>query len=187
MHPGVNISDPRVEIWPRDLSSIVICIPGLLQRSSEDLSVPVKVYLHDSADSSGTVKFLGGVAMSNDNVLSYLDETEFDDLDGPLTYQDHLDLTNKIWTITVVSTKETYKPNLAFVILGGLLVFLASVSLALWIHTNTKRTHKFNAMKARVEGEKASLILENTRQAARAERELNDFIAHEVCSYCTVV
>ena len=180
MHPGVNISDPGVEIWPRDLSSIVICIPGLLDRATEDLQVPVQVYVHDSADSSGDVKFLGGVGMGHDHVLYYIDETELQDVHAPLLYQDHLHLTNKIWTITVTATMDTYKPNLTFVILGGLLVFLASICLGLWVHTNTQRTHKFNAMKAKVEGEKAALILENTRQAARAERELNDFIAHEV-------
>lgn len=39
---------------------------------------------------------------------------------------------------------------------------------------------KFNAMKAEAQSEKVALILENALQATHAERELNDFIAHEV-------
>ena len=42
-----------------------------------------------------------------------------------------------------------------------------------------RRIDKFNALKAQVDAEKTRLILETSEQAAKAERELNDFIAHE--------
>lgn len=43
-----------------------------------------------------------------------------------------------------------------------------------------QRTVQINELKAMNETEKAKLILDNARQATRAEREMNDFIAHEV-------
>ncbi|CAB9497110.1 respiration control sensor protein ArcB [Seminavis robusta] len=184
MHPGVNISDPNGGQWPRDLSSIVICIPALLLRATHDHPSSSKVYIHDAHDSSGEAVFLGGVEVfggeTGQGELQYLNEIEIGDVKGHMHYQEHLQLTNKVWTITVVAASEVYKPTITFVVVGGTLVFLASVCLALWVYTNTQRHYKFNTMKAKVEGEKAALILENTRQAARAERELNDFIAHEV-------
>jgi hypothetical protein len=38
----------------------------------------------------------------------------------------------------------------------------------------------FNQVKQQADMERASRILESARQATKAERELNDFIAHEV-------
>lgn len=38
MHPGVNVSTPD-DVWPRDFSSIVICIPALLQHATVDQGV----------------------------------------------------------------------------------------------------------------------------------------------------
>ena len=128
---------------------------------------------------------MGGVQQDRSDSssdLTYLQETEVDDIQGYYHHQEDLVLTNKVWTVTIVAPKSAYPTKSTFVALGAVLVLLASLCLALWIYTRTLRTRKFNAMKARVDNEKAALILENTRQAARAERELNDFIAHEVSS-----
>ena len=187
MHPGVNLTETDGEIWPRDLSSIVMCVPNLLKTSIEGYDGSSSVYLHDS---SGDTSFLGGVQQDHPDGrdLAYLQEAELDDIEGYYKFQEDLVLTNKVWTVTIVAPKSAYQPNVTFVVLGAVLVLLASVCLALWIYSSTRRTRKFNAMKAKVDSEKAALILENTRQAARAERELNDFIAHEVSTvldfYC---
>jgi signal transduction histidine kinase len=79
-----------------------------------------------------------------------------------------------------VAVDDAYQPHILFVVLGSVIIFLASVCLALWIFSNTRRISSFNQMKAQSEAEKALLILDNARQATKAERELNDFIAHEV-------
>ena len=181
MHPGVYLSS-REEPWPRDLSSIVICIPSLLKTAIEGYDGGSQVYVHDKGEDS----FLGGVQQNPhvdttpDNDLVYLQEIELDQIQGYYRHQEDLEMTNKVWTVTVVAPRSSYEPNITFVVLGAVLVLVASICLSSWIYSSTRRTRKFQAMKAKVDGEKASLILENTRQAARAERELNDFIAHEV-------
>ena len=217
MHPGVNSTSTthhpssnhnatartEAQVWPRDLSSIVLCVPGLLERATQKHYVQVKVFLHDAQeatednddddDSSPSHLFLGGVQVhprsnnkndddNNDNNgdLTYLQEMELADIQGDFVYQQELRLTNKVWTVTVTATNATYAPQITFVVLGGTLVLVASICVSVWVYTRTRRTQKFNAMKASIEAEKSALILENTRQAARAERELNDFIAHEV-------
>ena len=179
MHPGVNLTETDGKIWPRDLSSIVMCIPNLLKTSIEGYDGSSSIYLHDS---SGDASFLGGVQQDHPDGsdLVYLQEAELHEIQGYYRFQEDLPLTNKVWTVTIVAPKSAYQPNITFVVFGAVLVLLASICLALWIYSSTRRTRKFNAMKAKVDSEKAALILENTRQAARAERELNDFIAHEV-------
>jgi signal transduction histidine kinase len=67
-----------------------------------------------------------------------------------------------------------------FVLLGGIIIFVASCCLAWWVYASTKRVDQFNRLYSTAESEKATLILDNARRATKAERELNDFIAHEV-------
>ena len=76
----------------------------------------------------------------------------------------------------MVAPENTYQANIVFVVLGGIIIFFASIFLALWVFRITKITQ----LKAAVEAEKAALILDTARKATKAERELNDFIAHEV-------
>jgi hypothetical protein len=52
--------------------------------------------------------------------------------------------------------------------------------VAWWVYASTKRVDQFNRLRSAAESEKATLILDNARRATKAERELNDFIAHEV-------
>ena len=225
MHPGVDSSDggyydtatvtvdgvtrtvngdsslyrAAAEMFPRDLSSIVICMPTVLRKSTEKRAMDVIVYIHDSTDSSGETKFLGGVRVEvfddgsnakNGDPLDgellphkyhFLPEVSLSDLSGHLTYQNEIPLTDdKRWTVTVVAIDGTYESSLVFVIIGGVVVLVASGCLSLWIYNNHRRMKKFSELKSKSESEKAALILENARQATKAERELNDFIGHEV-------
>jgi hypothetical protein len=132
----------------------------------------------------------------HDPTLTFLPEIELDDLLDYLTeesssyltttkhnvryHRDSVTAANKHWIIVIHSLPGTYRPDLNFVLLGGIFIFLASGCLACWIRNNTMRVEQFNAMKAATDQEKASFILDNARKATKAERDLNDFIAHEV-------
>lgn len=96
---------------------------------------------------------------------------------GGLVYTQEVPATNKNWTVVVTSVSGTFEPQYTFAILGACIIFSASVLIAFWIHSNSKRIETFNRMKAEADREKASLILENAKQATKAERDLNDFIA----------
>lgn len=56
--------------------------------------------------------------------------------------------------------------------LGGSIIFVAYVCLAVWAYSNARRTEQVNLIKAASDAEKAALILKNDRDATRAEREL---------------
>jgi signal transduction histidine kinase len=90
-------------------------------------------------------------------------------------------VSDQTWLIVIVTIEEgTYKTNLAFVILAGILLFVLCVSLDLFLYGNILRLHKLQELKAQTQTDRAMLVLENARQSARAERELNDFLEHEV-------
>jgi len=95
-------------------------------------------------------------------------------------YQGKLWIASRQWTVVVVAENGTFESELGFVIFGSVMIFIACVCLALWMYTTTLRGAKMSAMKSTAEAEKASTMVENAHKAATVERELNDFIAHEV-------
>ena len=187
MHPGVNLTS-QPDIWPKEFSSFVICMPQLLFKATETQVKSLAVYIHDSTPADHRHRdpdFLGALRADvkgiGDVQYTLLDEVSLSSLNGNgLYHRQDIPVANRMWTITVVPVDGTYNPHLVFVILGGSIIFVAGLCLTLWVYANTARIRKFNAMKFESEAEKAKLILDNARQATRAERELNDFIAHEV-------
>lgn len=57
---------------------------------------------------------------------------------------------------------------------------IAAIALATYVRMDASKTKSYNELKQQASHEKAALILKNARQATKTERELNDFIAHEV-------
>ncbi|CAB9514998.1 respiration control sensor protein ArcB [Seminavis robusta] len=200
MHPGYNLTSSssssnnnETTVWPKDLASIVIRIPDLLRRATDNQQHPSLVYVFDKSDSSGIPLFLGGVKITTDGddteegedsstTLEFVQEKELEEVQGSShIYQEYdIEVANKLWTVSVLALDGTFKPDIVFVIVGGVFFFVATMGLAYWVHQNTHRVAKINRLKAEAEAEKAALIIESARKAAEAERELNDFIAHEV-------
>mmetsp|Transcript_42487 Transcript_42487/g.102348 ORF Transcript_42487/g.102348 Transcript_42487/m.102348 type:complete len:947 (+) Transcript_42487:339-3179(+) len=204
--PPVPMSPSALQaeaVWPRDLASIVIRIPDLIRRAAEDRVDNLRVYLYDASDTSTMVQaaadgdngangrspdsrvFLGAAEVTADDVIS-LSEQAYDDLveeinESDLLYQDELvDAANKNWVVVVHSVPGTYNPDISFVVLGAVIIFVASLGIAYWMYSNTKRVAQYQRLRSAAEAEKAALIIDSARQATKAERELNDFIAHEV-------
>lgn len=189
MHPGYNLTT-QTDVWPRDLASIVIRIPDLLQRATLNQGEGGSVYLFDQSDSSGAPIFLGAVKITpvvqglrGSADLFFLPELTLPELqaqNNAYYHQDNVPIANKIWTVVVLSDVTYFQPDYTFVITGGVIIFVASVFLAIWVCRNTTRVARLNRLKAEAEAERAALIVDNAKQAAKAERELNDFIAHEI-------
>jgi signal transduction histidine kinase/CheY-like chemotaxis protein len=95
-------------------------------------------------------------------------------------YEGHLAILSREWTIVVVAEEGAFKAEFGFIILGSIMIFVACTCLALWMANNYFRETKINEMRSAAESEKAALMVENAHKAAKTERELNDFIAHEV-------
>ncbi|KAG7354498.1 signal transduction histidine kinase [Nitzschia inconspicua] len=180
----------HIQPWPRDLASIVIRIPDLILRAAKRRGDPSIVYLYDKSDSSGSPLFLGAAQIipQGDTIatLQGLPETTLDRLHnqvaiaGSLFREEIVNVANKEWIVFVHSVEGTYQPNNVFVVLGGIVIFLASIALGIWLYTNQRRLVSYNKERMKAEAERAALILDSARQATKAERELNDFIAHEV-------
>jgi signal transduction histidine kinase len=82
--------------------------------------------------------------------------------------------------IVVVASDGDYDSSLTFVILAGTLLFFLCLSLGLFVYGNFRRLRHVQSLKTQAQKERSLLVLENAKQAAQSERELNDFIAHEV-------
>jgi signal transduction histidine kinase len=181
LHPGVNVSSQR-DTWPRDLASIVIRIPDLLNRSTMFQSIATDVYLFDKLQSP---IFLGAIRVQPydradaSERVTLLPEITISELPKNAWRKD-IPASNKVWCLAVFPSNSTSNPARIFVILGGITIFLASIFLAFNVHTKTYQILRYNAMKQDAELERATLILQNAENSAKSERELNDFIAHEV-------
>jgi signal transduction histidine kinase/CheY-like chemotaxis protein len=95
-------------------------------------------------------------------------------------YEGRLSILSREWIIVVEAESGTFRPVLGFVILGSTMIFVACACLALWMLTSYRRETKINELRSAAEADKAAMMVENAYMAAKAERELNDFIAHEV-------
>ena len=188
MHPGVPVSTQPNE-KPNDVSNIAIRIPDLLDRATDSITYPVSVFLYDSThDHSPSDEYLAGVIIhtqSGDNITkTFTSEEELSDLrsssQGQLWLERTIDVANKKWIVAVQAQNGDYKANITFVLLGGIITLLACVCIATWVMSNTRRIAKLTEMKAIADAEKTALIVENAKHAANLERDLNDWIAHEV-------
>lgn len=98
-----------------------------------------------------------------------------------------LSFASREWTVFLESTKASNgspDSHLAFIALGAALILIATICLCCLIYSNARRIRYLNRLKASVEAEKSALKLDSARKAAQQERELNDFIAHEVSVKC---
>ena len=183
LHPGHSISS-QLDVWPRDFASIVIRIPDLLKRSTVFQEVATDVYLFDK---SQNVTFLGGIrvtpydkdAQSTENA-TLLPEINVTELPSNAWRKD-ISVANKVWCLAILPSDGTFNPTTTvFVVVGGIAIFFGSVFLAFNVHAKTHQIIQCNSMKQESEQEKAKLIIDSANKSAKSERELNDFIAHEV-------
>jgi len=183
-HPGVRTS---VEKFPstNSLAQIVIRVPSCLKYALRSATEDQRVYLYEcfnaSATSTSTThSFLGALEVDGSQLtpkFSELPEIEMQDIPRPHNsryFEQRLDVAGKTWTIVMVSS--SYPVNKTYVVLGGTLIFAASLLCAAWFHSYLSRISKLNRMKSAAEREKAAIA----RIQSDRERHLNEFMAHEV-------
>jgi signal transduction histidine kinase/CheY-like chemotaxis protein len=180
MHPGVPLSTIP-DLRPRDFSSVVIRIPDLI-RASITGAAPTVVYIFDSTYDTAPPVFLGGASLGNDGELLFEKETTLKEVSERPTKVQEIDvyIASSIWTIAIVALEGTYVSDYTFIILGGVIIFTACVILTVWLLTAMRQQRIQALSQQTAETEKAALIVEGARKAAQNQRELNDFIAHEV-------
>jgi signal transduction histidine kinase/ActR/RegA family two-component response regulator len=186
MHPGIPVSTDSTR-RPKDLATLVIRIPDLLRASAVHYqSESIAVYIFDSSKAYDYQQFLGGVGVSVRDgwtTNTFFAETELSTLRSSNTkriYEEALTVASSEWTIVVVPMAGTFEDELTFVILGAIMIFVACTCLAMFVYARRVAMITKNQMVSSTQAEKAALLVETAKASARAERELNDFIAHEV-------
>lgn len=183
IHPG--IPDPsQPDLRPRDVSVIAFDVTYILETAMLLYMQPMSLYIYDTTE-PGQVDFLGGYELIElDDVLytEVKNEIAFADLEEMdlRFYSDDLIVIGRKWMVVFAATDGTFEPRTGFVLLGGAVILIACLCLSVWVYTNADRQNTMNRIKAKAEQEKAGVIIETAQKAMKAERELNDFIAHEV-------
>jgi signal transduction histidine kinase/CheY-like chemotaxis protein len=93
----------------------------------------------------------------------------------PLPSESH-----RTWTVYVIAAPGTYESETIIIVTAGVMLFALCAFLGAFIYGNIRRVDKLNQLEAQAQREKAVLIVEAASNAAKRERDLNDFIAHEV-------
>jgi hypothetical protein len=186
MHPGVPLSTVTDQA-ARDIAAVVIRIPDFLVDLSTKMVESAQVYLYDSTNPNIPPVFLGGASMVVGNngkvVAEHKESIPLADLLASSTTKEgtsEIAIAQRKWTVAIVAVEGTYETGLFFIVLGGAIIFACCVCLAIWLYTSILRHTQMILMEDAAKAEKNEIVVENAKESARAERDLNDFIAHEV-------
>jgi signal transduction histidine kinase/CheY-like chemotaxis protein len=187
-HPGVRVST-QDDVRPNSIALMVIRIPALIERAAKISSEQSKtVYIYDRTYPDIDQIYLGAATISatNDIVeLEFLPEKELSEVLDPelphiRTETVEVEISNRLWTVVVQSTNDTYDTDNTDIIIGATIIITASLILAVWFCTHMGRLKSMNEIKRQAETDKAGIVVETARRQALAERQLNEYIAHEV-------
>lgn len=175
-HPGVPTSFRQTDDnVPAGVSLMVVRIPDLIRRAASSSAEGRSVFIYDSTHVDQSPVFLGGADTCAIKGFKAREEVSLAQLQSShdMIEIDNIRIADRQWTIAVVPLPGTYEADLVFVILGGVIIFMATILLIIWSYTNMTKSAKFVQMKATAEAEKAAIILETAKKQAISERELN--------------
>ena len=186
LHPGISLPDHHPS-FIYDPSGMGIYVPDLLYNVASSQSEKTLAYVFDDDDTSGHESaFLAGIMVDPTNgddgpLVEYQEEIDVSKLlDASECRSEKFPVVNRHWTVVVCKASGTYVPKNLFIILGGIIIFFACSCLALWLWASNRRLARFNEFKAAAEREKAALLIKNAERVAAAEKEMNEYISHEI-------
>lgn len=188
IHPGISLPETPDEI-PQGVSGLVVPIPAVIQSSTTEFPEDVSIFIYDSTDNELEPEFVVAAEVykvpleESGETIVYLDEISFTELVDETVFFMHstkISVASRTWTMVVVALEGTFEPNLTYVIFTGKFIMLTSLCIALWIATNHRRMRTILDVKRKADMEKTAIIVRSARENARAEQELNDYIAHEI-------
>ena len=142
-HPGTSISFSDAT-KASALSLLVVRIPDLMFRATRTVQREVTIYVHDASKSESRedAVFMGANAIAIQDgvpVLTDLNVTKLTEIPVPKnsrSFEKQVLVTNRAWIITVVS--ELDKPDIVFVVVGGVLILMACILVSIWFHHHLK-------------------------------------------------
>lgn len=185
LHPGIPLKH-HGDLVPKNIAMILIHTDMVARRILAGMNYDsVALYLYDSRDGGKLRHFLIAVDLSADPSSAgyYLPSIEFDQLTESITNLRHIEdipiaLTN--WTIVVVALDDEFTSSHATTITAGVFIFVACAFVAFWIWWDTKSNRKIQLIRRKADADNAAIKLKSVQENAKAEQELNDYIAHEI-------
>ena len=120
------------------------------------------VYLYNVQDNNK--QFLGGaiytLSMINATSISFLPEIEYastlkSQYDEKYFHEETIPTASGNWQVCLVPIDDTFYSSTSMVIFGGVMIFLISVGIAVWMDTNMKRIVGIYKAKVQAEAERA--------------------------------
>lgn len=169
-HPGAQL-DEKFKIKPKDLSNMVINTRDLLMRAARYPSESLAVYLYDvtasKIDEEISPEFLAGLEVrvgqdrngTNAKDLVSVAERNLDDVikNGSFSYEREMEIGGRVWKALLAPVDDTFEPQFTFVVLSAVLMFVASLFLAIWMIHNTRRSIQMHRVISKAAAE-ASIV-----------------------------
>jgi signal transduction histidine kinase len=188
LHPGIPLSNHKDRI-PEDVAMLLINSESIITRLTSAVAYQsVAIYLFDCSVAIDDHVFLIGADLSkdpSDKDQYYLPEIKMDDLmassAGSWMETTYIAISSTTtWSIAVVSLDGEFESNSASTITAGVLMFVACSFVAFWIWWDMQRNRTMQTIRSQADAENAAIKLKSAQAQARAEQELNDYIAHEI-------
>lgn len=205
LHPGRNRTFMN---GIESLSMIIIRPDKMITKllKSESLGAPLSAYVFDTTGNDGfgfldllglqreidpdidpSDRFILGAHSANqvnktDNVIETLPDTDIESVRKMKAnmFEGKVQVGNREWTMILVSDSEATDLELGFVVLASSMILLVSCVLTIWLRSAQNRRRSLEQVRSQAEAEKTAVVIQNAKKKAENERELNDFMAHEV-------
>lgn len=173
-HPGIPLSsDPPGKV-SKMIANLLVRIPTFLERVGNFQEEDLAVYVYDIRRGDGTKEFLGAAKYNvgdTDTRVSFPAEIAYHALkpryEENRFYEETIPIASGQWQVCVVPVDDTFDSQSSMVIFGGVMIFVASVGIAIWMYTNMKRVVGIYRAKVQAEAERAivaNLFPENVRK-----------------------
>ena len=179
-HPGIPPTDENAT-RPTALSQILIRLPTYLDRATVGVTINKALYMYDSTDTPQKPVFLGAIDVrrGHQGVMQRepLPEVELVDISRTSSthfFTSEVSIADRRWTVVV--TSDEYQANLVYIIAGGTVVITSVLLMAIWFYSHLSRVARINQMRSEAQVQTAR----HARDQAVRERQLNEFMAHEV-------
>lgn len=181
-HPGAKLPE-KFHSQPKDLSNIVVNIGRLLTRAANAQRETLEVYLFDKTvtleDPALAPEFLTGadilVEDGSTRVNLVYNDTSYQSLRdnaSKLFYEQEMEIGGRVWVTIVMPIPGTYTTNLTSVIFTGVMLFVASLILAIWMIHNMHKSIAMHRVVTKAAAEAS--IVSNLFPPAVRERMIQD-------------
>lgn len=179
MHPGIVLDAQRPT---REISVISFSLSSLLQRILSTETSHMALQVEDITENA-EFRFLGAmerITEDGEDLYVILGESEFSSIEWDRRGAFDVQFASRRWRVTEYTLEEPRSNGPMFLSLGGVCALIACMSLALYVHLSNSRILAISRARRDADQSYARHKIRSARQKAKAERELNDFIAHEV-------